>query len=265
MYGTFALKDILPEVHKTGASHIDLWPSPHGNQREQVKDMGDEAFKTLLSAHAVKLGLSSCYKLGPFGLQDEMRWARKVSGEGITLVCGARGKKDLTGAPLKQEVKAFVEKMKPHIAVAEETGCIITIENHKNSLIVSPDSMKFFAEFTQDMPHIGLSFAPHHLPQDAPMQGQLIRALGDSIKYFYAQQYGTGAHHQQPRELEMKQMPGIGPLDFGPLAHALKAISFDGFTEIFMHPFPRGLPIRDTVAEITQEINTARAYLDGLI
>jgi sugar phosphate isomerase/epimerase len=265
MYGIFGIADILPEVKKTGATHIDLWPRPHGNQREQVREMGDDAFKALLDTHNVKLGLSSCYKLGPFGLQDEMRWAQKIAGEGITLVCGGRGTKDLEGAALKAEVRSFVEKMKPHVAVAEETGCIITIENHKSNLIFSPDSLRYFAEFTQDMPHLGISFAPHHLPQDATMQAKLIRELGPAIKYFYAQQYGTGAHHEQPREQEMLQMPGRGDLDFGPIVQALKHITFSGFTEIFMHPFPRGLPIRDTVPQITEEINRSRTYLNNLI
>jgi sugar phosphate isomerase/epimerase len=265
MYGTFAVADILPEVKKVGATHIDLWPAPHGNQREQVKEMGDRRFKELLVTHQVKLGLSSCYKLGPFGLQEEMRWAQNITGEGITLVCGGRGKKDLEGTALKAEVKSFVEKMKPHVAVAEETDCIITIENHKSNLIYSPDSLKYFADFTRDMPHSGISFAPHHLPQDSTMQAKLIRDLGPAIKYFYAQQYGTGAHHEQPREKEMLQMPGRGDLDFGPLVQALKHITFSGFTEIFMHPFPRGLPIRDTIPEITAEINRSRSYLNHLI
>ncbi|MFM8494347.1 MAG: hypothetical protein ACKOEM_02315, partial [Planctomycetia bacterium] len=33
LYGTFPLAEILPEVAKTGADMIDLWPKPHGTQR----------------------------------------------------------------------------------------------------------------------------------------------------------------------------------------------------------------------------------------
>ncbi|MEM7395458.1 MAG: sugar phosphate isomerase/epimerase, partial [Verrucomicrobiota bacterium] len=100
---------------------------------------------------------------------------------------------------------------------------------------------------------------------DGEMQGGLIRQLGDGIKFFYAQQLGTGSHHKQPREKELLQMPGRGPLDFKPLVQALKTIGYKGFTEIFMHPYPRGLPIMDTVPEITAEINRSRAYLDRLV
>ena len=59
-------------------------------------------------------------------------------------------------------------------------------------------------------------------------------------------------------------MPGRGKLDFAPLVKALKRIKFNGWTEIFMHPVPRGIPILDTTAKVTAEINRARAYLEGL-
>ena len=56
-------------------------------------------------------------------------------------------------------------------------------------------------------------------------------------------------------------MPGRGDLDFTPALAALKQIKYAGPTEIFMHPVPRGVPIRETAAEVTAEINRARDYL----
>ena len=265
MYGDMPVRAILPEISKTGAKYIDLWPKPHGTHREQVKAMGDDAFIRLLEEHEVKLGISTCYKLGPFNLAGEMNWASKVAEQGVTIVCGAAGKKNLKGEALKKELHAFVEKMKPQISVAEKTGCTIAIENHSNSLVMSPDSLRYFAEATADIPQLGLSFAPHHLPQDGAMQGQLIREIGPCIKHFYAQQYGNGSKHKQPWETEMLQMPGRGKLDFKPIVKALISIHFTGFTEIFMHPFPRGVPIRNTIEEITAEINWSRDYLEKLI
>jgi hypothetical protein len=38
-------------------------------------------------------------------------------------------------------------------------------------------------------------------------------------------------------------------------------IHYRGWTEIFMHPVPRGIPIRDTTPAVTTEINCARDYL----
>ena len=46
---------------------------------------------------------------------------------------------------------------------------------------------------------------------------------------------------------------------------ALKEIRFKGWTEIFMHPTPRGIPILETATLVTAEINRARAHLDSLL
>ncbi|NRA58393.1 MAG: hypothetical protein HRU13_09810 [Phycisphaerales bacterium] len=56
-------------------------------------------------------------------------------------------------------------------------------------------------------------------------------------------------------------MPGRGDLDFAPLLVALRNIDYRGWTEIFMHPVPRGIPILETTAKVTAEINQARRYL----
>jgi hypothetical protein len=33
MFGTLPIAEILPEVARSGAVGIDLWPRPHGSQR----------------------------------------------------------------------------------------------------------------------------------------------------------------------------------------------------------------------------------------
>jgi sugar phosphate isomerase/epimerase len=78
---------------------------------------------------------------------------------------------------------------------------------------------------------------------------------------FYAWQHGDGCMTKLPKEQELLQMPGRGPLDFGPLVKALVDIKYQGWTEIFMHPVPRGIPILETAQEVTAEINKSRAYL----
>jgi sugar phosphate isomerase/epimerase len=54
---------------------------------------------------------------------------------------------------------------------------------------------------------------------------------------------------------------GLGPFDFGPLIRELAAMHFAGPVEIFMHPVPRGVPILESVAEITAEVNRGRSHL----
>jgi sugar phosphate isomerase/epimerase len=262
MYGYFSLKEIVPEVKKIGATSLDIWPKVHGNQREQLDEMGEERFADLLKEHEVSLGCITQYKLGPFGLQNEMRLAKRLGCK--TMVTGGKGPKGLKGKELKSAVVDFIEKLKPHLAVAEETGVTISIENHANNLIESPDSLKWLAELRPSK-NLGIAFAPYHLEQDEKRLANLIKELGESISIFYAWQHGMGCHKKLPKEQELLQMPGRGELDFGPILSALKQIHFQGWTEIFMHPVPRGIPILESTAEVTNEINRSRTYLENLL
>lgn len=258
MYGYTDVEEILPEVHKIGATAIDIWPKVHGNQREQLDEMGVDAFAALLEKHGVSLGCITQYPLGPFGLQDEMRLAQRLGCH--TMVTGGKGPVGLSGSELKSAVSVFVEQMKPHLTVAEETDVVIAIENHANNLIDSPDSLKWLAELsTSD--HLAVALAPYHLPQETDLLATLIKTLGDRIAVFYAWQHGMGCMTKLPKEQELLQMPGRGELDFTPLLSALKAIQYRGWTEIFMHPVPRGIPILATTSEVTAEINRGRSYL----
>jgi methionine-R-sulfoxide reductase len=258
MYGYTDVGEILPEVKKIGASAIDLWPKVHGNQREQLDELGEEKFVSLLRQADVGVGCITQYKLGPFDLQEEMRLAKRLGCP--TIVTGGKGPKGLSGRALKNAVAKFIEQMKPHLEVAEATGVTIAIENHANNLIESADSLKWLAELRPST-HLGIALAPYHLPQDAKAIGDLIRVLGDSISVFYAWQHGMGCTEKLAKEQELLQLPGRGELDFVPVLAALRDIRYAGWSEIFMHPVPRGIPILDSTADVTAEINRARDYL----
>ncbi|RKU11126.1 xylose isomerase [Candidatus Poribacteria bacterium] len=261
MYGTLPLAEIVPEAKKIGSDRIDIWPRVHGNQREQVESMGNDAFAELLATHGVGLGISTRFDLGPFGLEEEMAFAQEFGAS--LIVTGSTGPKDLTGEELRAAVAEFAEALKPHITAAEKQGITISIENHSSALIESPDSMRWLIEFT-DSPHLGIALAPYHLPDDVQLVAQLIEDLGPGLALFYAWQHGMGCHEKLPKEQELMQMPGRGTLDFAPILSALKKINYIGWTEIFMHPVPRGIPILDTISDVTDEINHARRYLDEL-
>ncbi len=259
MYGYMSLEAILPEVRRTGATAIDIWPKVHGNQREQVEAMGHERFRELLLEHQVELGCITQYPLGPFDLQPEMRVASELGCE--LVVTGGRGPKGLAGQALKSELSRFAEQLKPHLQVAEELGVVIALENHANSLLESADALLWLVELCPS-PQLGIALAPYHLPQEESLLAGLIRRLGDRLSLFYAWQYGLGSHQAMPKADELLQLPGRGQLDFCPLIEALEAIGYGGWTEIFMHPFPRGIPIHETADEVTAEINRSRAYLE---
>jgi len=265
MYGRLPLAEILPEVPRTGAAHIDIWPKVHGNQREQMEELGHEKFAALLKRHGVQLGCLTHYDLGPFRLGPEMPVAKKFNCP--LMVCGGSGPKNLKGPELKTAVKAFAEKMKPHLRVAEEHGVTVAIENHGNNLIDSPDSLRWLMEL-RSSDHLKIAFAPYHLESlgvDAAGMGRLIEELGNDIAMYYAWQHGMGCHKKLPKAQELLQMPGRGDLDFTPSVAALKKINYRGFTQIFMHPVPRGIPILPTAKETTAEINRARAYLERIL
>lgn len=262
MYGYKPLSEIMPEARKIAASGIDIWPKVHGDQREQLDAMGEERFAAMLREHELKLSCITQYKLGPFGIDDEIRLASRLGCE--LIVTGGKGPRNLAGAELKSAIAEFIKKLTPTLELAREHGVKIAIENHDNNLIHDGDSLRYLVDLApRDV--IAVAFAPYHLPQDTETLCQLLRDLDDSVAVFYAWQHGMGCHQKLPKEQELLQMPGRGDLDFGPIVNTLAEIKFAGWTEIFMHPVPRGIPILETTAAVTAEINRARQYLADVV
>lgn len=263
MYGNLTLAEILPEVRKTGATAIELWPKKHGTQREEMDAIGHDKFAGMLKEHGVGFGGTTRYDLGPLKLEKEIAIVKKFGGTFI--ITGGKGEwKNVTPLQLKANVKGFVEQMKPHAALAAESGVTIGIENHVNNLIDKPDSLKWLADDIRNMPGIGIAFAPYHLPQDTALLADLIRHIDKKMTLFYAWEHGMGCSKPMPKEEELQQMPGRGPLDWKPLLQALKETNFTGPTEVFMHPTPRGIPILPTAAETTAEIVRGGQHLDEI-
>lgn len=263
MYGYMPLGGILPEVQKAGASAIDIWSRVHGNQREQIDEMGFDTFSIILEKNDVKLGGFTQYPLGPFRLQNEMKNVKKLGGEYV--LCATTSPKEPQGKEAVEAVKKFLDKMKPHAEKAEKLGINIYVENHSKQLLYHPDSIYAFAELNP-YKNLKVAFAPHHLFKWLDEMPSLIRALNKNIGFFYAQEHGKGSYRKMPKEDEMQQMPGFGGgLDYRPIVKALQDIDYRGYVEIFMHPYPRGLPILPTATEITAAINKSRAYLDSCI
>ncbi len=264
MYGSFPLAEIVPEVAKTGSDMIDLWPKPHGTQREEVDSLGEATVREMLAAAGIRLGGIACYKVGAFHLAEEFAVAKRLGGEGTVLVTTAAGDGAATGDSLVAAIRSFLAKLGPSLAAAEATGGVIAIENHSQSLLQTPDAIRRFAELATHE-RLGIALAPHHLPQDAGLIASLASDVAPKLKFVYAQQHGKGSKEKLPKEDELLQMPGRGPLDFGPLMRELASMRFAGPMEIFMHPVPRGVPILETVPAVTAEINRARTALERLI
>ena len=261
MYGNIPLDKVLAEVGKSGSESIDIWRKVHATHREQISKIGDEAFQKLLKKHQTKMSVSTCYPLGPFRQDDEMRWARKNGGRMTVCGSGGMGPKDPVGKEAKKQVKAFFEKLKPHYELAEELGVTMAIENHKNSMLSSPDSIRYFYELNPSK-NVGVAFAPHHLYDAIDDIPALIKEGGDGqIPFIYFQEHHPSSKKKMSEQEQLKQLPGFGTLDYVPILGALRDIKFSGLAEIFGHPVPRGIPMLGSAAEITRAINTSRAYL----
>ncbi len=259
LYGTAPLAEILPEVRQTGAGHIELWSEPHGNQREQLDELGEERFLELLSAHDVRLGSVTCFQLGIFNMQEEMELVKRLGGD--LVICNTPKPRGLQPGELKAAVREFADRLRPHVEFAADVGVRIGVENHRGGIIHSPDSQRWLIEFLPS-PAVGIALAPSHLPQETELISGLIRDIGPRLVHFQAWEEGRGFLEKLPKQQELQQLPHRGPLDWTPMLAALRDINYAGRVEIFMHPTPRGVPILDTTAAVTAEINAAREYLE---
>lgn len=265
LYGDLPLASILPEVAATGCAGLDLWGRVHGTQREEAAAMGDQSFQALLGAHQVPLLVSTRYPLGPFKLGEELAWMSRL-GKGGTIVTGTPGPGEPTGGEARTAMADFLERMKPHVARAEELGITIALENHERQLLCHPDALRSFADLNRS-PRLGVAFAPHQLHRWTAEIPALIRRLGASnLPFVYLQEHGEGSVRQVDKAIELRQLPGFGgTLDYRPMLGALREVGFSGLAEIFMHPTPRGVPILPTVAGISAAVRRSRAHIDACV
>ncbi len=268
LFGTEKLATILPLAKQLGISAIDLWPKIHGSQREELTEMGEDHFQSLLHQHNIQLGCITQFPLGPFGLQEEIKLCQRLNCH--TIVTGSGGQAGLRADDQKQAIKNFFESIQTHWDHARKHQVTIAIENHSKSLLDSPDSLRWFCEFHDqasrgDKSGLGIAFAPYHLPQDITLLAQLLKDVLPCTSLFYAWQHGKGCMQAQPKEDELLQLPGNGSLDFSLLLEVLQSNRYDGWTEIFMHPFPRGIPILPELNLATEELQKAKNYLEALI
>jgi sugar phosphate isomerase/epimerase len=262
-YGHLPIAEITPEAHAAGCEGLDVWSGQWGDQQEQVEALGHEKFAAILEQHRVKVSCFTCMRPGFTKAGPQMRTMKKFGGSMVVAGFGGGGKEatKLRGDELRAVIRKQVEVLKPACALAGELGIKLAIENHLGGPLEPPDGLKILAEEIRD-PHVGIAFAPFHLPQDAELLGRLVGDLGEKIFYYYAWQYGDGSGNI-PVPQQKKQLPGVGPLDFKPMLAALKRHRFAGLTAIFMHPTPRGTPLHPTIAETTAELNRAKRFLEA--
>lgn len=265
MYGQEPLGVVLDEARKLGIDALDLWPKVHGAHREVIDELGPEQTVEQVRGAGCRIECLTRYDLGALGLTDEIEVAASVGAR--TIVTGPKQKNPPAGE-LKAAVRAFVEAMRPTLSQAANRGVTVAIENHRKNLFETGDSLRHLADALDDAGEdanaMRIALAPAHLPQDAAAIASLIADIGPKLHIFYGWERGNEFLRKQPTGRELEQLPGRGPLDFGPIVDALAAAAFDGWTSIFMHPIPRGIPAAGTVDETTTAIIDARTHLESL-
>lgn len=221
-----------------GFEAIDIWSAHEGcpHLDDVASRLGPEGLKELLVKHKLRLYAFSTYQ-GGYGRYAELLGK---AGGGVA-VQGSAGpcKPEELGARMRQ----FIDGLKPLIELADKCNSYLAIENHGQSLLDSPDSLKAFVD-ANTSPRLGIALAPYHIQVLKASVPEAIRICGRQLFFFYAWQ-------NQP---DAKQLPGVGPTDMTPWIQALAQIHYRGYVNPFMH----GHPAAETM---TANLATARDYL----
>jgi len=220
-YGALSVEGACRAIAALGYEAVDFWDNsfqcPHLDEIENR--LGAEGLKELLARHKLKLYSFSCYGRG------YPRYAELLGkAGGKVAVHGSR-----SGAPenLRAEMKAFLERLKPEVELAEKYDSFIAVENHGRALLDSLDSLKAFVELNRSG-RLGIALAPYHLQALGASVEEAIGIAGRQLFFFYAWQRGKG----------LNQLPGFGPADFAPWLAALAKIGYRWYVNPFMHDHP---------------------------
>lgn len=237
-YSSLSIEKACEQIAGLGFEGIDIWaPFRHCKHLEDVRTrLGGKGLKELLTKHKLKISAFSYYG------HDFKKYAGLLGqvGGGVA-VRGSTGPckpQDLTS-----RMKAFIEGLKPMVALAEENKAYIAIENHGNSLLNGPDSFKAFTDVNSSK-HLGIAVAPYHLQTINVSVPDVIKICGKQLLFFYAWQHVKG----------IGQLPGHGSADFVPWIKALADIRYRHFVNPFMH----GEPKPEVMSEALKK---SRAYM----
>lgn len=258
LYGKQPLEKILPEMAKMNDEALDLWPPVHADHRKYIELWGEKEFVRRLRQFNLTCEIITRYDLKPDQLAGEFPVAQRIGAKMIITGFPRRRK----GQSVKSEIIEMVDTLAPLAEKAGKFGLKLGIENHSSMVLETFEAIHLFAEKIDNPECLGIALAPYHLPQDNQELARLIEALGPKLCHYYAWQHGNGCMKPMPREKELLQLPGRGPLDFAPMIRALEKIRYSHRTEIFMHATPRGNMIHDSIEQVTTEIVKAKKYLE---
>jgi sugar phosphate isomerase/epimerase len=216
------LEQACERIAALGFDAIDIWSGyencPHLD--DAARRLGGDGLKELLAKHGLKLYSFSTY-VGGYGRYAALlgKTGGGVAVQGSTAPCRPE--------ELSSRMKAFLDSLKPLVALAEKHNSYLAIENHVDSLLDSLDSFKAFTDLNQS-PRLGIALAPYHLQAIGASVEKAIEISGRQLFFFYAWQNAPG----------LGQLPGHGPINFQPWLQALERVNYRWYVNPFMHGHP---------------------------
>jgi sugar phosphate isomerase/epimerase len=218
-FSSLSIEQACQRIAALGFEAVDIWSAHAGcpHLDDVAKRLGPTGLKDLLAQHRLKLYSFSVYAGG------YRRYAELLgqAGGGVA-VRGSAGA--CKAEELTTRMKAFLETLKPELALAEKYNSYLAIENHANSLLHTRDSFKAFCELSAH-PRLGVALAPYHLQAAKASVEDVVAIAGRQLLFFYAWQNAPGA----------MQLPGHGPADCRPWLAALAKADYRWYVTPFMH------------------------------
>jgi len=218
-YRDLPLEQVCKRIAALGLDAIDVWDGFGGCRHldDAETRLGPEGFNALLDRHNLKLASISVYQ-GGYG-----RYAKFLGdlGGGIAIQGSTQPCKP---AEITSKTRAFLQRLKPLVELAEEHNSQLAFENHGNALLDSVDSLKAFVDLNQSK-RIGIALAPYHLQARGASVEEAIEICGEQLLFFYAWEQADG----------IKQLPGHGETDMTAWLAALEKIRYPGYVNPFMH------------------------------
>ncbi len=216
------IEKAIERIADLGFAAVDIWSAHAGCPHlDDVLDrLGPEGLSGLLAHYRLKLYAFSVYRGG------YAKYAELLGKCGGGVAIHGSTKFDQT-ASLTDQMKAYLESLKPELELAEKYDSYVAVENHGNALLNSLDSLRAFAELN-DHPRLGIALAPYHIQGQGASVEEAIKICGKQLQFFYAWQNAP----------DTGQLPGIGPADCATWISALAEINYDWYVNPFMHHEP---------------------------
>ena len=216
------VEEACRRIAALGFEAVDVWSAHAGcpHLDDVLSRLGADGLKEVLDKNKLELYAFSVYS-GGYRKYAELL-GKCGGGVAIRGSAGAAKPQELTA-----RMKQFIEGLRPDLELAEKYDSYLAIENHGNSLLSTLDSFKAFAEINKS-PRLGIAMAPYHLQGQKVSVEEAIGVCGKQLFFFYAWQKAPG----------VGQLPGHGPIDFGPWLAALAKADYRWYVNPFLHNEP---------------------------